>query len=237
LRKSKKKKSTSLEALSKKDKDNIVTKNLIDLVGFHRREAKPDAWAYYDRLEKTHEELLDDAECLANCNFVKKTEDKNTGEIKYIYNFETQNYKVKEGSYASEIFLSKNFGKIGKITENDDDDNLVEIISKPGTEEPPEVFTFGPGPSPGTGVIQGALTKFMKSYCGERPLHFKCGIDILENTFPDILSLKKGDPIIDNSKDIVSEAIRAVKALKLFVSFDPRSPRSWQDLYHQLKLF
>jgi len=202
-----------IKALSKKDKNNIVTKNLIDLVGFHRREAKPDAWAYYDRLEKTHEELLDDAECLANCNFVKKTEDKKTGEIKYIYNFETQNYKLKEESYASEIFQKKNFGKIGKIIENDDDDNLVEIISKPGTEQPPEVFTFGPGPSPGTGVIQGALTKFMKSYCEDNSLHFKCGIDILENTFPDILSLKKGDPIIDNNKDIVSETIKAVKAL------------------------
>ena len=202
-----------IKALSKRDKNNIVTNNLIDLVGFHRREAKPDSWAYYGRLEKTHEELLDDAECLANCNFVKKTEDKKTGEIKYIYNFETQNYKVKEGSYASEIFLSKNFGKIGKITENDDDDNLIEIISKPGKEEPPEIFTFGPAPSPKTDVIQGALTKFMKSYCGDNPLHFKCGIDILENTFPDILNIKKGDPIIDNNKNIVSEVIRAVKDL------------------------
>ena len=38
-------------------------------------------------------------------------------------------------------------------------------------------------------------------------------IDILENTFPDILNLKKSDPIIDRNKDIVSETIKAVKAL------------------------
>ncbi len=202
-----------IESLSKKDKNNIVTKNLIDLVGFHRREAKPDAWAYYSRLEKTHEELLDDAECLANCNLVEKTEDKKTGQIKYIYKFETQNYKIKEGNYASEVFLSKNFGKIEKIIENDDDDNLIEIVSKSGKEEPPKIFTFGPTPSPKTDVIQGALTKFIKSYCGENSSHFKCGIDILKNTFPDILQLKKGDPIIDNNKDIVSETIQAVKAL------------------------
>ena len=80
-----------------------VTNNLIDLVGFHRREAKPDSWAYYGRLEKTHEELLDDAECLANCNFVKKTEDKKTGEIKYIYNFETQNYKHDHETVAFDM--------------------------------------------------------------------------------------------------------------------------------------
>ena len=35
------------------------------LVNWHRREAKPEWWAYYNRLRMTEEELLDDTEAIA----------------------------------------------------------------------------------------------------------------------------------------------------------------------------
>lgn len=40
---------------------------LADLVGFHRREAKPAWWEFFDRQERSAEELGDDDECLASC--------------------------------------------------------------------------------------------------------------------------------------------------------------------------
>lgn len=40
---------------------------MADLVGFHRREAKPAWWAFFDRQERSVEELQDDEECLGGC--------------------------------------------------------------------------------------------------------------------------------------------------------------------------
>src|SRR6478672_8840316 len=42
--------------------DTEARQLMADLVGFHRREAKPAWWAFFDRQERTEEELLDDGE-------------------------------------------------------------------------------------------------------------------------------------------------------------------------------
>ena len=43
------------------------TETIKNLVGFHRREQKPEWWEIFDRMEKTHDELEDDAECIGKC--------------------------------------------------------------------------------------------------------------------------------------------------------------------------
>ena len=90
---------------------------------------KPDNWRYYDRLDKTPDLLEDDGECLANCTFVREETDKDTGKTKYIYEFETQNFKIKEGDTATELYGQTNYGAVGAIVEDEDDGNFVEIIS------------------------------------------------------------------------------------------------------------
>jgi uncharacterized protein len=52
-------------------KNDPIAQLAIDLMGFHHRERKPNVWAYFDRLEKTDEELLDDDTCL--CDIEIKT--------------------------------------------------------------------------------------------------------------------------------------------------------------------
>jgi hypothetical protein len=60
----------ALEAalVSDQDAPDAEARQLMaDLVGFHRREAKPAWWAYFDRQERSVEELQDDDECLGGC--------------------------------------------------------------------------------------------------------------------------------------------------------------------------
>ena len=196
---------------SKKNK-NIINK-IIDLVGFHRREAKPDNWKYYDRLNKTPDLLEDDAECLANCIFVKEVKDEETNKTIYIYEFETQNFKIKEGDSATELYEQLNYGKVGTITEDEDDGNFVEIISNK-KDKPPDIFTFKPTGSPSADAIRDALNLFLNEYVNSNNLKYKCGLDILENSYPDVLKVKKGEPIFDENKDLIDEAKNTVKNLK-----------------------
>lgn len=51
------------------DKANIQI-TLAGLIGYHRREAKPQWWSYFERLNSHPEELIEDLECLADCSIV-----------------------------------------------------------------------------------------------------------------------------------------------------------------------
>ena len=52
-------------------KNDPTAQLIIDLIGFHSRERKPKVWAYYDRLEKTHDELIDDDTCICDLEILK----------------------------------------------------------------------------------------------------------------------------------------------------------------------
>ena len=201
-----------IDRLNKSKKNKNLTKKLIDLVGFHRREEKPNNWRYYYRLDKTHENLEDDADCLANCTFLRKEKDSVLNQTKFIYEFETQNFKTKEGDTATELFLEKNYGVVGKILEDEEEGNFVEIISN-NEAVLPDIFTFKPERSPNTDKIREALNEFLESYADSENFRYKCGLDILNNDYPDILKIKKGDFIFDETKDLIEEAKQTVKNL------------------------
>ena len=200
-----------------KNDEEEVKENLKHLVGFHRRENKSKYWEKFDRLDKGPDELLDDPECIGGAIFVKKTKIKDTDNIVYLYKFDEQNFKLKEGDQAYDVTSDLSFGKITKIDEIKDDENYIELtitgkrITKVG--EPPKLFDFGPGPVVNTATIAGALNKFILNYTEGDKLAFKCGLDILKKDYPDLKNIKKGDPIIDDKNDLVAESIKAVKQL------------------------
>jgi predicted RecB family nuclease len=45
---------------------------VMDLLGFHNRERKPKIWAYFERLEKSDEELFDDDTCVHNLTITEQ---------------------------------------------------------------------------------------------------------------------------------------------------------------------
>ena len=201
----------------KRNKENTkIVDDLISLVGFHRREAKPDIWAYYARIKKSPDELEDDPECIGNCIFIKEMAEENPKRKRFKYKFNDQNFKIKEGTYASDIF-EKGIGKIEKIEEIDENENFIEIsIEKKRLalrDEMPKVANLGPPSSPKTAVISAALYKFIEDFSDNKKTKYKCIEDLLKNNYPDIKSLKSGEAIIDYSKDIIDESINAVKKL------------------------
>jgi len=111
---------------------------------------------------------LDDPECIGGAIFVKKTKIKDTDNIVYLYKFDEQNFKLKEGDQAYDVTSDLSFGKITKIDEIKDDENYIELtisskrISKVG--EPPKLFDFGPGRVVDTGAIRRALELFIETY-------------------------------------------------------------------------
>src|SRR5262245_7881283 len=89
---------------------------LADLLNYHRREAKPAWWAYFDRRKKSVEQLLDDTESIAE--LTKAEDEAPQGEarsIVYALDFPPQEHKLGAGLYVDDPFLDTAAGKIVRL--------------------------------------------------------------------------------------------------------------------------
>jgi predicted RecB family nuclease len=92
---------------------------MADLVGFHRREAKPAWWAFFDRQERSAEELKEDDECLGGCVADGKDwigRDKRS--LTFRYRYPEQETKLREGAAVCFAATGEAAGTIFAIDES-----------------------------------------------------------------------------------------------------------------------
>jgi len=200
----------------KKNKTNKkFVENLKNFIGFHWKSNKPEFWEVFDRAEKTHLELEDDTECIANCVLIddkpKVTED---GFI-YSYRFNDQNYKQKEGKSAFDAHQIKGLGTIYSIEENFPDKNIVKILVSKRRKniEMPSLLTLGNTMPPQVHQHDQALNKFLEDYILNDGENYKSIMDMLERKEPDIKNIKSGSILIEENKDLITQSIEIVKNL------------------------
>ena len=205
----------------KNKKNNLFVENLENLVGFHWRDKKPDLWDVFDDAAKSHLELEDNNDCIANC--VLQTKEPQTTDSGYIfkYKFPDQNYKLKKGSKAFDVHEKKELGSILSIKEKLDN-NLIEIFCPKKKDrqrklhpipELPSLLTIGKGYPPPTTQHELALHKFIDDYIQNDGKNYKSIMDMLERNNPDIKGLKKDTILIDPNKDLNAQSIKIVKDL------------------------
>ena len=200
----------------KKNKTNKkFVENLKNFIGFHWKSNKPEFWEVFDRAEKTHLELEDDTECIANSVLIddkpKVTED---GFI-YSYRFNDQNYKQKEGKSAFDAHQIKGLGTIHSIEENFPDKNIVKILVSKRRKniEMPSLLTLGNTMPPQVHQHDQALNKFLEDYILNNGENYKSIMDMLERKEPDIKNIKSGSILIEENKDLITQSIEIVKNL------------------------
>lgn len=86
------------ELAEDRDEDDRARVLMARLLEWHRREAKSEWWAFFDRLEKTDDELVDDADCLGGLTFVREV-DRPKRSVVLEYRFEAQETKVRRGDW------------------------------------------------------------------------------------------------------------------------------------------
>ena len=107
-----------LKSLEKKDiAKNPLTETIKNLVGFHRREQKPEWWEMFDRMEKTHDELEDDPECIGQCVLQSPKPEKIEKGYIFTYQFNDQDYKLKKDTSVYDAHINVSIGKIDEIIE------------------------------------------------------------------------------------------------------------------------
>ncbi|NLS25316.1 hypothetical protein S2M10_02800 [Sphingomonas sp. S2M10] len=183
---------------------------LVDLLEFHRREAKPSWWAMFARQEMDREALLNDAECLADLvphpTIPPRAEKKSTV---HTFTFPPQDFKLKAGD---EPLRSGTLEPAGEIVMLDEDAGIVALKQGPSRSPlDPETALIPTGPI-GDKVLRAAVHRYAEHIAtgGDR---YRAITAILQRERPRLNGREQGQPILAAGADATAGAIDALLAL------------------------
>jgi predicted RecB family nuclease len=188
---------------------------MADLVGFHRREARPAWWAFFDRQERTVEELLDDGECIGGCIADGKDwqgQDKRSLTFRYCY--PEQETKLREGSA---VHIAATGEAVGSIFALDERSRIVTLKRSSAKGELPRELSLMPGGPVSTDTLRDAVWKVARDIA-EGGDAFPHVAGILRRDAPRLSGRPPGAPVIelidrDDPDRLLEASKRAVHAL------------------------
>lgn len=211
---------------------------LASLLGYHRREEKPQWWAYFDRCENVDRLLEFDREPIAG---LALREDIPSQEVKksnvYTYSFPDQHHKMSPGDA-----VDPRTKKGVTIVSIDDERGLLELKTTASIETARAITELIPTGPPDTTPQRGALARIARSLlAGDLSEGHPATYDLLTNRDPRLRSvtlspstaLQTGSaegrhclqPSVVNAES-VSAAVTALDESYLFVQGPPGSGKS-----------
>jgi predicted RecB family nuclease len=116
-----------------------------ELLEYHRREARPAWWAYFDRLGKAPEELLEDSEAIAYLEADPRTPPQpRKKSLVHTLRFPIQDHKLRPGHTVHDPATGRSAGEILAI---DDTNGILQLVRGPkfgSTSLPSEIVAGGP---------------------------------------------------------------------------------------------
>jgi len=195
--------------------DAAVRQLMADLVGFHRREAKPAWWAFFDRQERSTEELQDDDECLAGC----RADDGDwigaeKRSLTFRFRYSPQETKLRVGD---PVHLAVKGEAAGKIVALDEAALTVTLKRDKAKGALPTEVSLIPGGPVNTDVLRDAVWAAARDMAAGGTAFPHIGA-LLRRELPRLTGRRSGEPIIRPEKarvpaDILEAARRAVHAL------------------------
>lgn len=196
---------------------------LAELLGFHRREEKPEWWALFDRQRKEYEELLEDAECITDLS--QSTENPPFSEKRskvYTYTFPPQDHKFSAGKQWSLLSPIKS---LGLVYDTNDKTNIIRLKS---TSMLPKTLSITLHPIVSSGILQSALNRFADNVIANTN-HYLAITAFLKRETPKIQGIKPNTPIVANATSIeeISEATSRLQNSYLFIQGPPGAGKTY----------
>ena len=188
---------------------------MADLAGFHRREAKPAWWAFFDRQERSAEELEDDEECLGGCVADGEEwigEDKRS--LTFRYRYPEQRTKLREGS---PVHLASGGEAAGTILAIDEPERLVTMKRGKAKGELPSAVSLIPGGPLDDEVLRTSIWGAAADMASGGRAYPHVGA-LLRRDPPRLVGRGSGSPVIapadrDDPARLLAASLDAVRAL------------------------
>jgi predicted RecB family nuclease len=183
------------------------------LLDYHRREAKPAWWSFFARLERTSEELIEDAEAIGGLEHVEAL-----GDRRHRFSFPVQQHKLDPGDSVVDPATRASAGEIEQL--DDVRGTLTLRLTKRADELPPPRALVPGGPYDTT-CQQEALLRFGRSLlAGDR-------------VYPHLEGVLRREPPLSGERVQVSalgeakELVERVEGAHLFVQGPPGSGKTY----------
>ena len=201
---------------------------LAQLLGWHRREERPEWWAWFDRLERSDEDLVNDRDCIGDIRFVDVVDDLGRSAV-FRYAFDpSQEHKAKVGDKLHDPRTEKGAGEIVAI---DLGAGLVDL--KRGKGDWTHPTSLVPPPPIGSKVQREAVariaTAVVEHPAGDPPPH-RAVLDLLRRRPPRVFQLEPGAPLQapgEHGSDAVLRLVPNLLGATLAVQGPPGAGKTW----------
>jgi uncharacterized protein len=183
------------------------------LVSWHRREEKPDWWAYFERAGKGDEELVDDAEALGGLLYdgVVEREGKAVG---HRYRFDpSQEHRIAAGDNPHDPETGKRAGRVIRV---DSRAGVLELQPAAGANAAFLHALIPPGPIPAEAPRDGVrrVARWIAANGIDAPGPYRAVRDLLQGRPPRIAGVSPGDPLLSPGESVNDAARRLVLHLE-----------------------
>jgi predicted RecB family nuclease len=197
---------------------------LAALLAYHRREEKPEWWAFFDRCENVDGLREFDTESIGGLTL---REDIPPQEVQrssiYTYEFPEQQHKLAAGG---DVYNPRTRKPAGTILSLDHETRLLGLKTTASIEDARAVTELIPCPPWPANVQRDALARIARSFLdGNLFSEYPATYDLLANRDPRVVSARSLQPQVVDAES-VSETVAALDNSYLFIQGPPGSGKS-----------
>lgn len=177
------------------------------LVDFHKREAKPEWWAMFNRQDMSEDELVDDADCIgglrADPEHPSVLEKRS---IVYSFRFPAQDFKLRLGDRPR---IANTLDPAGEVVRLHEDTFEISLKLSKSKDPLPEAFSIIPAGPVGDDVLRDAISRYVSAVLNGHEHRYAAVTGILRRDYPRFCGLAT----IGDDGDDVGRAIDAIERL------------------------
>jgi uncharacterized protein len=213
-----------------KTDDKNIKQIISDLLGFFRRETKPEWREYFERRYLTNEELVEDLDAIGD---LKKTGEPYTEKLSKIYTFtfDEQDYKLKKGTTVSVLnhLGDPEISSSATIVDLDQTKRTIKLKKgiKSGTLD--DNISIGPGKPRNITKLEASNYRFIRSYI-KKENKFKAIFSILKKEIPNVKGIKLGEKLIktNNFLEEIPKLLLNLNNSYLYIQGPPGTGKTYQ---------
>ena len=185
------------------------------LLDYHDRERKPVWWAFFDRIEMTPDELVEDAESIGQVEVVSGPEPVKKSQA-YVLSYPAQEHKIGQGQ---DVLDPATTDSAGEILELDRDERRLTLKRGPSLADVPLPESLIPAGPYWTRDQEDALARFGRSLLAR------------DHRYPALESVLRREPFDRPVQTVeleeMKELVRSLDGRHLVIQGPPGSGKTW----------
>lgn len=205
--------------------DDIAHRQLIvDLLEFHRREAKPTWWAMFERRDMSTADLVDDAECLADLRAVPGVPPRtDKRSLIYTFSFPPQDFKLR---VEDKPLRAGTLEPAGEVVAIDEDAHRIELKLGPSRTPLSDGDCLIPAGPVGDTVLRSAIQRYAASVVAG-DASYRAIDDVLRRAEPRRRAQQPGLPAATDPTQAAVDAVSRMDESYLLIQGPPGAGKTY----------